>query len=120
MDAGALLISDAMRRWFRRTKSPRDAFRGTASSPSLRATRCASGNLLFVRHETILQWRRRRCERGTACGATGGGTHVPVAPIDGADGSEVAEERVIVVEVDVERWVGAGNRARACCDGLRL
>ena len=47
--------------------------------------------------------------RGTACGATGGGADVPVAPIDGAEESEVAAVRAVIVEVEVERWVGAGN-----------
>lgn len=46
---------------------------------------------------------RRRCERGAACGATGGGVHVPVVLIDGADGSEVAEVRAVIAEVEVER-----------------
>ena len=47
-------------------------------------------------------------------GATGGGADVPVAPIDGADESEVAEVRAVIVEVEVERWVAlvtAGNLA---------
>ena len=38
-----------------------------------------------------------------------------MAPIDGADGSEVAEERVVIVEIDVERVQGAvcGTAAHA-------
>ena len=45
---------------------------------------------------------RRRGERGTACGATGGVADAPGAPIDGADESEVAQVRAVIVEVDVE------------------
>ena len=37
--------------------------------------------------------------------APGGGADVPVAPIDGADESEVAAVRAVIVEVEVERWV---------------
>ena len=38
---------------------------------------------------------------------------VVVAPIDGADGSEVAEVRAVVVEVDVERAGGWLPRAHS-------
>ena len=63
----------------------------------------------------VIKWRRtRRGERGTACGATEGGADVPAAPINGADESEVAEVRAVIIEVDVERWVALFRRFRVC------
>ena len=54
-------------------------------------------------------WRRRRCEREAACGVTGGGADVPLAPSDGVDESEIAAVRAVIGEVEVERWVGGGD-----------